>query len=205
MAYARGLLVRTSIALLVVAICGCRTKEQPKTEKDMIHDFMRTTLAAARDGNVDRLLDELTVCSSDDILWAAQQTGATKPSKDELDEKAIRLESKADVELFLRSYADLFSGDACSYSLAQHDGGSKDLKVFSLIIWVKDGQKYRGIKIDDVAVFRDKFKVLQWVEVSGYEASHGDLREKRAILETADPSKWKPSEWVQYKTVYGPR
>ena len=179
-----------------------------KSEDAALGDFAKSVLRAGEGKDSRMLVNKLSMSSVADlnaivaVLKKANPQVNSEESGEKPTDEAIRKETEANVRLFLGSYADVFGGQLSSVVTAQ-DPTIKGANVCSMIIWAKhkDG-KYRGIKIDSVWKKDDgTFKVITWVQLSGYEASKGAIK-KKALLERNTAAACDYPEWISYQCVF---
>ncbi|MGB2988076.1 MAG: hypothetical protein WBE26_19585 [Phycisphaerae bacterium] len=190
----------------VVIPCGCEPGQ--KSVREMWIDFAGDMMAAARDNDVTRLVEHLTLYKDDDLkrLKATlSEAGEDLHLEDEGTEPERRSRATWYARLFLNSYRDVFDGEVRKFSTAELRS-IPGLEAYSLVIWVEKDGKFRGIMIDHVCRIGNRMLVADWVVLSGYEldtAAHGTLVKMRAVLEADAASGCRyPHDPILYETEY---
>ncbi|KPJ76579.1 MAG: hypothetical protein AMJ54_11230 [Deltaproteobacteria bacterium SG8_13] len=163
---------------------------------------MESVLTSARSGDTDSLTRDLTLYRWEEITEFYRQAavvdatrGARRPADEEL-YAAMR----EDVQMFVRSYEDLFDGRGvkCCTKRLQIDG----VDCYSVILWVEKDKTYKGILIHAVWKRPAGFKVLEWVDTAPAAAKGVELLEKRARLTAADPQKCTFPERIEFDQLW---
>ncbi len=169
--------MKPAILFIVLGLLfGCATKPA-----DPWVEFMQTVVISAREKNYDKLTRELSLHRWEEIEAFFEKASIITPVSPENvpDDDELYRNMREDVEVFVRSYEDLFEGKPVVYSTKRLDMDGVDL--FSVILWVKKGKAYSGILIHAVWQRPDGFKVVEWVYTKP-SAAPGLFR-KRAKLE----------------------
>jgi len=168
--------MKLAILLLALRIfLSCATKP-----KDPWSEFMHSVATSVRDKNYDKWTKELSLYSWDEIKSFFEQASIIAPTspENEPDDDELYSNMRKDVDVFVRSYEDLFDGKPTIYSTKRLDMDGVDL--FSVILWVEKNNTYSGILIHAVWQRPDDFKVLEWVYTKPSDAP--GLFKKRAKL-----------------------
>ena len=196
------------VAVACVLMCGCGNAGKSKNE--LLGDFARSVLKAGKEKDFKTFVNKLSMSSIADynaiIEVARKANPEAKPaeSEEKVTDEALRKEAEDNVRLFMNSYEGMFDGELSSV-ITVSDPTIKAVGVdtCSMIIWSKqkDG-KFRGIKISSAWKKNDgTFKVITWVQLSGYEASKNAIK-KKAILERDTVKACDYPEWIKYETVF---
>ena len=163
---------------------------------------MASVLESARTDDYDTLTRDLTLYRWEEITEFYRQAsvvdttrGPTRPTEAQL-YAAMRM----DVQMFVRSYADLLMGRPAAYSTKrlQIDG----VDCYSVILWVEKGDGYSGILIHAVWKRPTGFKVLEWVDTAQAAAAGIELWERRARLQATDPEACVFPERIEFEQTY---
>jgi hypothetical protein len=174
------IIVILSVGVVTVGFTGCARKKQ----QDPMKVFGVELLQACKNKDMKALIKH----SWTDIDQAMQIYEDLTKKKFNLDRKEMISATKKAIEIFLRSYDDLFDGVPATIVTAQHESAElhpnwKKLNPRSFILWVKKGNKYYGIKIDTIITTKDRIKVNDWIGHQGYPTQPGAiLWKKRANL-----------------------
>jgi hypothetical protein len=170
------------LVLLVLFSTACAT---PRT--DPWFEFMETVLRSAGEADTDALTRDLTLYRWEEISEFYRQAavidmtrGAERPP-----EKQLYDAMRKDVQMFIRSYEDLFGGRPVRYCTKRLpiDG----VECHSVIFWVQQGKTTSGILIHAVWKRPSGFRVLEWVDTAPATAAGLELWKKRARLRAPNP------------------
>lgn len=195
------------IALMSTLSLSCQ--KITKSEDAAWGDFAKSVLKAGKAKDSGTFVNKLSMSSVADLNAIVAslkkdnpQVNAEKNEEKESTDAEILKEAEANVNLFMKSYADVFDGELSSVVTAQ-DPTMKGANVYSMIIWAKhkDG-KFRGIKIDSVWKNDDgTIRVITWVQLSGYEA-HKNAIKKKALLERDTAAACDYPDWISNECVF---
>ena len=168
-----------TLFLTLITLAGCAVKRlEPWSQ------FMHAVIASAQAHNHDKLTRELSLYRLEEIQAFYRQASIVEVVSPENEHTNNELYNamREDVQMFIRSYKDLFNGKPVTYSIRPFEIEGVDL--FSVILWVKKDGAYRGILVHAVWQRPTDFKVLEWV----YTEPSGDPRlwKKRAKLTVHD-------------------
>jgi len=166
--------------------------------------FAKSVLEYSKSGNTEALVKELSLSDVElgkevmlKLVKANPDLEYVPPAQPPNGEK-IFSDYREEVEIFLRSYKDLFDGQLACVTSPLKD--IKGIDSHSVIIWVKKDGKVNGIKIDEVFRTSKGLKVNSWVGSRGYPPDPGaKLYIKRAILEDEN---CEHPETIQYEYQY---
>ena len=163
---------------------------------------MASVLESAADADVDTLTRDWTLYRWEEITEFYRQASVVDVTRDgdQPDEAQLYAAMRKDVQLFLRSYEDLFNGRAagCCTKRLEIDG----VECYSVILWVLHGKRYRGIFIHAVWKRPTGFKVLEWVDTAAAAAAGLKLWKKRARLGTRDPKGCVFPDRIEFEQVF---
>ena len=200
--------IRYYVLIVLMFTLSTSCQKVAKSEDGALGDFARSVLRAGKEKDSGTFVRKLSMSSVADLnaivesLKKANPKANLEKSKEEPTDAEILKETEANVGLFMKSYADVFNG-ALSSVVTVQDPTIKGANVYSMIIWAKhkDG-KFRGIKIDSVWKNDDgTFKVITWVQLSGYEA-HKHAIKKKALLERDKAAACDYPEWISYECTF---
>ncbi len=163
---------------------------------------MESVLESARTDDYDTLTRDLTLYRWEEITEFYRQASVvdttrrpTRPT-----EAQLYAAMRNDVQMFVRSYADLLMGRPAAYSTKrlQIDG----VDCYSVILWVEQGDGYSGILIHAVWKRPTGFKVLEWVDTAQAAAAGIELWERRARLQAADPEACVFPDRIEFEQTY---
>ena len=185
-----------SAVLLIFFSTACATKPlDPWTE------FMQSVLESARGADADALTRDLTLYRWQEITEFYRQASVVEITRDAArpTEEELYAAMHEDVQMFVRSYKDLFDGRAAAYSTKRLDIDGVD--CYSVILWVGKGGSYSGILIHAVWKRPAGFKVLEWVDTAPAAAAGVKLWIKRARLNVPDPGSRVFPERIEFEHV----
>ena len=182
-----------SVVIMSIGIVACESKLSHGNST--INEFSLSILDAAKRGDINTLVDNLTSYSDSDLEWIRSQTGKAVTS--DTIESDRKKESLKDVKLWLNSYSDLFDLEPSSWSVKKMPSFDK-AEVFSLIVWVEKDKVFEGILIGYSTKIKKEYKVIQWVNVSGREAYYGVTKKRaRLMAKNIDERKY-PRNGISY-------
>ena len=163
---------------------------------------MESVLESARAKDYDTLTRDLTLYRWEEITEFYRQAsvvdttrGPTRPT-----EAQLYAAMRKDVQMFVRSYADLLKGRAATHSTRRLPIAGVD--CYSVILWVEKGGGYGGILIHAVWKRPTGFKVLEWVDTTQAAAAGIELWEKRARLHAPDPEACLFPDRMEFEQTY---
>jgi multisubunit Na+/H+ antiporter MnhB subunit len=166
--------------------------------------FAKNVLEYGRDNNVTAMVTELSLNDPDlgeevmNKLVKANPNLEYRPPTKPTNQDEINSAYQEEVEIFIRSYQDLFGGQLSCVTSPLKD--FKGIDSYSVIIWVKKDEKTYGIKIDDVFRTSKGLKVNSWIGSRGYPTTPGSqLRKKRALIEDEE---CRHPNTIQYEYEY---
>lgn len=166
--------------------------------------FAKDVLKHGQDNNIIAMVTELSLSDLDlgrevtKRLTQANPNLEYRPPAQPANQDKINSAYQEEVEIFIRSYQDLFGGQLACVTSPLKD--LKGIDSHAVIIWVKKGEKLYGIKIDDVYRTSKGLKVNSWIGSRGYPANPGaQLRSKRALIEA---DKCKHPDTIKYEYEY---
>lgn len=183
--------------LFLVAGCGQEERQGAAVRvEDEWSAFCEAILQASRNNDVDGLmqLSWTDLADIERVLGPEVRKDKRAKSQGALD-RAVR----RDIEVFLRSYGDLFrcpparfvahlwgiDGELQIVGLPYGPLDRESLKPRSVIIWVRKGNRFRGIMVHTVGKIRSRLRVISWSGDEGHPTEPGAaLWRKRAILES---------------------
>jgi len=190
-------LVMGGIILVIVAICmavggavwylipGSSKQTTPREEWFY---FAKDMLEYGQANDVTAMVTELSLSELDlgkevmNKLIKANPDLEYRPPTQSPNQDKINSDYREEVEIFTRSYQDLFSGQLVCVTSPLKD--LKGIDSYTVIIWVKKDEKTHGIKIDDVLRTSKGLKVNSWIGSRGYPPTPGaQLHKKRALIE----------------------
>ena len=182
--------------LLIVLLAACASRPL-----DPWVGFMDSVIKSASSDDTDALTSDLTLYRWEEIVEFYRQASVVEVIQDEArpTEEQLYAAMRADVQMFVRSYKDLFNGQAVKTSTKRLDIDGVD--CYSVILWVRKGQTYSGILIHAVWKRPKDFKVLEWVDTSPASAAGVELWSKRARLNAADPTQCVFPERIEFDQV----
>ena len=191
-------LAKSGLSILVIILStGCAARPL-----DPWTDFMDSVMESAGTADVDTLTRDWTLYRWEDIIEFYQQAsvvdvtrGQARPAEEQLYD-AMR----KDVQLFVRSYEDLFKGRpvACCTKRLEIEG----VDCYSVILWVRRGKTYSGILIHAVWKRPTGFKVLEWVDTASAVSAGVELWKKRARLRTQDPTACIFPDRIEFERIF---
>jgi len=187
-------IIKSTILLLVFGILsGCATKP-----KDPWSEFMHSVITSAREKDYEKLTRELSLHRWEEIKAFFEQASIieARSPENEPDDDELYRNMRDDVEVFVRSYEDLFDGKPVVYSTKRLDMDGVDL--FSVILWVKKDNAYSGILIHAVWQGPKDFKVVEWVYTKPSAAP--GLFKKRAKLKANNLEECVFPEIIEFDT-----
>lgn len=189
------------ILLSIFIFCGCSKKST-----DEWSTFMGDVLSSAKEKNYERMVKEFTIYKVSEGKELLKKMAAADPEihmepndNEPTDQQGFDVMIE-DVKMFHRSYEDLFDGKPARYSSRRHD--IKGVEIYSIILWVKKNNIYKGILIYQVWKKGNKFRVMQWIDSGPSYMNFGTSSRKRAILESRNPESCKFPDSIEYKTNY---
>lgn len=194
------------IIVVPVFLVGC---ENTTSRQDEWPGFMRSVLEAGKSNDPDQLVRKLTLYKITDVerfgeKMAAATPGAAHSGGDSnLSEKEAYSVMLEDAKVFLRSYDQLFDGKPARWSLEGYQEIIKGVDIYSVILWVMKGGKYKGIYIHRVWKDGRVFRVIEWVpDPSDGGTMSGALWSNRAILEADTAEQCVFPKWMNYEAKY---
>jgi hypothetical protein len=191
-------LAASTLLGIVALACSPREKTPPSEPATEWLAFGKDILEAAQAPDKPRLIE----LSLSDVALGQEVMRAVTAANPDLEyspppeppnaERIIR-DYDEELEIFLRSYSDLFGNPLECVSAPPKD--IKGVPFYSVILWVRDGTKLRGIKIGDVVRTSSGLRVNSW-NGSVSPAQSGSLWKKRAVLEAAE---CEHPEVIEYK------
>jgi len=201
------------IILVIAAICmavggavwylipGSSERTTPREEW---FNFANNVLEYSQANNVTAMVTELSLSDLNlgkevmNELVKANPDLEYRPPTQPPNQDKINSDYREEVEIFIRSYQDLFDGQLACVTSPLKD--LKGIDSHSVIIWVKKGEKTYGIKIDDVLRTSKGLKVNSWIGSRGYPTTPGaQLRKKRALIEDEE---CRHPDTIQYEYEY---
>lgn len=184
------------VFLLTISDISC----QRHLPKDDWSNFASSLLEAARSEKASVLVHDLSFMDMQYLQQAARRVGYPAPKREEV----VKATEDA-VAIFLRSYDDLFDGELTCVASREiiltgiEDPELKAMEPREAIIWVRKGDRYKGIRIHAVAQTQAGLKVLDWLGDRGNPTLPGaTLWKKRAHLEATENSCDYPSQ-IEYE------
>ena len=182
--------------LLIFLLAACAAKPL-----DPWAEFMHGVLESARADDYDALTRDLTLYRWEEILEFFRQSSAIEITRGggQPAEEQLYAAMHEDVQMFVRSYEDLFDGRPVKVSTKplEIDG----VECYSVILWVKKYATYNGILIHAVWTRPTGIKVLEWVDTAPAAAAGVELRQKRARLSVRDPALCVLPERIEFQQV----
>lgn len=192
-------LIVGSIALVIsIGLVGCGGRSEESEWKEFSDKFFSETR-----GKDEKALLELS--------WLDRQfikENAVDPEVD-IGEAISEMQQDymEDIAIYLNSYEDLFSCEPAVMTRYPHEFSQvpklKELDPMIVVIWVKKDSKYHGIYIPCVVKTSDGRKVMDWLKLSGYEASRKhQLRKRRIHLVADSPESCELQEFNKWENVF---
>lgn len=213
------IILMTFLTFLLLLTINCKNfgdGDEKSTELNQWLLFGKKLIEASSDGDIEALVD-LSWTDLDELdKFLGEIEAASKARKESarleilkpenVDKEKVMLATRGAIEVFLRSYEDLFNGEIATIVTAVPklmDFEDLGYDPCGVIIWVKKGNSFHGIKIELVVKTSSGLKICDWIGHEGYPPQPGaTLWTKRAILESPDIDSCGFPETIQYKYVY---
>ncbi len=163
--------------VLTICLAGCGRRSP-----DNLAGFSKALFESARQNDIETIVGQYCMNMADSKRYlediVKKFPGVPAKMNQDVTDELIAQSHRNAFRIFRNSYEDLLQGEAVSFSARKNQLGS-----YTLIIWVKQEKKYKGILIQSVILTESGYKVNDWLgAISVPYKKPSSLSKKRAVL-----------------------